>query len=214
MRRCLLGLSLLLLSACSRAPKYNVYVTGYTGGAPSSIPAGSRIAVIENPKATNPLLEQEIVAKVRRALAAQGFRSAPPSEADYAVLLRYGADSHLEHGEESTYVPGQTSTVKDSTGKVIGTVTGDASTVTVPTTYTRNVQWFTMTAVDGRLFRQSQPGKPIWIGETKSSDTNLDLRSVVDFLIVPTASAFGHNQPQTRSRIRGDDATVLALRTP
>jgi hypothetical protein len=215
MRRPLLYLALLLLAACSRPPRYNVYVTGYTaGGAWSSIPAGSRIAVLENPAAKNPLLEEEIVAKAQRALAARGFRPAPPNEADFVVTLRYGADSRVEHDEELKYAPGQDAVVKDSAGKVIATVTGPATYTWEPTSSTIELQWLTVTAVVGRQHREAKPGKPAWIGESKSSGTNLPLRSVLDYLIVPAASAFGRNQPQVRSVVDAEDATVRALRTP
>lgn len=60
----------------------------------------------------------------------------------------------------------------------------------------------------------AKQAKPVWIGKTKSSGSNLDLRSVVDFLIVPTASAFGHNQSQSFSVIRAPDASVRDLRMP
>jgi hypothetical protein len=215
MRRLLPCMFLLLLAGCSRPPRYNVYVTGYTaGGALSSIPAGSSIAVVENPGAKNPLLEEEIVAKARRALARRGFRTAPPGEADFVVTLRYGADSRVEHGEEMKYAPGQDAVVKDSTGKVVGTVTGSGTFAWEPTTSTTELQWLTLTALEGQLYRQSKPGKPAWIGESKSSGTNLDLRSVLDYLIVPAASVFGHNESQRRSVLRADDPTVRALRVP
>jgi hypothetical protein len=207
-----LSVVLVLVSGCSRPPRYSVYVTGYTGGAPSAIPAGARIAVVENPAARNPLLEQEVVSKARRALAAQGFRAAEPAEADVAVLLTYGTDARLEQSYDAQYVPGQTSTVKDSTGKIIGTVTGDASVAYHPTIATREVPWLTMTALDGRAYRESSPGKPVWIGESKSSGANLPLRSMIDYLLVPAASAFGRNQPQIRTLLRADDMSVAALR--
>jgi len=214
MRRSLLCLSVLALGGCSRLPQYNVYVTGYTGGAPTAIPAGSRIAVVENPKAANPLLEQEVVIKTRRVLAAQGFRAAEPAEADVAVMLTYGTDARLEQGYDAQYVPGQTSTVKDSAGKIIGTVTGDASVTYQPTIATQDVLWLTMTALDGQMYRESKAGKPVWIGESRSSGANLPLRSMIDFLLVPAAAAFGHNQQQSRAVLRADDTTVAALRVP
>jgi hypothetical protein len=212
MRGSLLFLSLLLLAACGRPPRYRVYVTGYTGGPPSSIPAGASVAVVENPAARNPLLEQEIVAKARRALATRGFRAGDPRDADVTVMLQYGTDNRVEHGEELRIVPGQTSTVKDSTGKVIGTVTGDLSVTTQPTVTDREFHWLTMTAIDGRLFRESGPGKPVWIGESKGA--GLPLRAMIDYLLVPAASAFGRNQQQSRAELRADDATVVALRAP
>ncbi|MFL5606985.1 MAG: hypothetical protein ACJ8AD_11110, partial [Gemmatimonadaceae bacterium] len=131
MRRCLLSLSFLLLPACARFTTYDVYVTGYTGGPPSTIAPGSSIAVVENPRARNPLLEQEVADKVRRALEAQGFRMAPAADAVAVVRLAYGTESVIDNHDELRFVPGQTSTVKDSTGKVIGTVTGDPSFISV-----------------------------------------------------------------------------------
>lgn len=203
-----------LLGACARPPRYDVYVTGYTGGAERAIPAGARIAVVENSSARNPLLEQEVVLKARRALEAKGFRVATPAEADVAVLLSYGNDQRVERDYDLEYVPAQTSTVKDSDGKVIGSVTGDASVRYQPTIAPRDVLWLTMTALDGRLYRESRSGKPVWIGESTTSGASLSLRSVIDYLLVPTASAFGRNQQQVRSVLRADDPTVTALRGP
>ena len=214
MRAPALLLFVAVLGACARPPRYDVYVTGYTGGAERAIPAGARIAVVENPSARNPLLEQEVVIKARRALEAVGFPAATPAEADVAVLVTYGSDRRMERDYDVEYVPAQTSTLKDSTGKVVGTVTGDASVRYQPTITPRDVLWLTMTALDGRLYRESKPGKPVWIGESFSSGANLPLRSMIDYLLVPTASAFGRNQQQVRSAFHANDPTVSVLRGP
>ena len=214
MRRLPLCTTLLLLGACFGPPKYNVYVTGYTGGAPSTIPDGARVTVVENPAAPNPLLEQEVVAKAQQVLAAEGFRIAAADEADIAVLLTYGTDARLQTTYEPQFIPGQTSVVKDSLGKVIGSVTGDATFTYQPNVATQDVLWLTMTAVDAHAYRASKRGKPVWIGESKSSGANLPLRSMIDYLLVPTAWAFGRNQAQERSVLRADDSTVIALRRP
>jgi hypothetical protein len=214
MRRSLVCLLPALLAGCVQPRTYSVYVTGYTGGAPTAIPIGSRVAVVENPAATNPLLEQEVVTKARRVLAAQGFTAATPAEADVAVMVTYGTDARVEQDHETQYVAGQTSTIKDSTGKVVGTVTGDGKVVTTPVIATRDILWLTMTALDGRSYRASTPGKPVWIGESKSSGANLPLRSMIDYLLVPAASAFGRNQAQSKTVLRADDTAVASLRVP
>ncbi len=206
--------SLLVVGGCARPPRYNVYVTGYTGGAPTAIPTDASVAVVENPNARNPLLEQEIVAKTRRALANQGFRTADARDANLVVMLQYGSDSRLEQGEQLRIDPGQRSTITDSTGKVVGTVTGDLTVSVQPTLETRDIRWLTMTAVDGPPYRESRPVKPVWIGEARSSGANLPLRELIDFLLVPTASAFGRNLPQRRTVLRADDPKVQALRAP
>jgi hypothetical protein len=214
MRRRLLALSLLLLAGCSRFTRYDVYVTGYTGGPPSTIPPGSSIAVVENPRARNPLLEQEVADKVRRALQAQGFRIAAPADAVASVMLAYGTRTAVDNSEELRFVPGQTSTVKDSTGKVIGSVTGDPSFVSVPTISTRSDAWLTLTAVPRRTGPDSASAKPLWIGESKITGANLPLRSMIDYLLVPAAANFGRNHLQTKEVLRADDLTVAALHVP
>jgi hypothetical protein len=59
-----------------------------------------------------------------------------------------------------------------------------------------------MAAVDSRAYRESKPVKPVWIGESKSSGAKLPLRSMIDYLLVPTASAFGRNQAQQPAKQR------------
>lgn len=214
MRRWLLSLTLLLLAGCSRFTRYDVYVTGYTGGPPSTIAPGSSIAVVENPRARNPLLEQEVADKVRRALEAQGFRMAPPADAMATVMLAYGTKTVVDNSEELRFVPGQTSTVKDSTGKVIGSITGDPSFVSQPITSTRNDTWLTLTAIPRRNGADSTTARPLWIGEAKSTGANLPLRSMIDYLLVPAAAHFGRNHLQTKEVLRADDVTVAALHAP
>jgi hypothetical protein len=211
MRRRLLSLSLFLLAGCSRFTRYDVYVTGYTGGPPSTIAPGSSIAVVENPRARNPLLEQEVANKVRQALQSQGFRMAPPADAVAIVTLAYGSKTVVDNSEEVRFVPGQTSTVKDSTGKVVGTVTGDPSFISLPTTSTRSDAWLTLTAIPRRTASDSTTAKPLWIGESKSSGANLPLRSMIDYLLVPAAANFGRNHLQTKEVLRADDQHVAAL---
>jgi hypothetical protein len=214
MRRCLLSLALLLLAGCARFTRYDVYVTGYTGGPPSTIAPGSSIAVMEDPRARNPLLEQEVADKVRRALQAQGFRMAAPADAVASVMLAYGTENVVDNHDEIRYIPGQTSTVKDSTGKVVGTITGDPSVVSLPTTSTRSDAWLTLTAIPHRTGRDSTTAKPIWIGESKSTGASLPLRSMIDYLLVPAVANFGRNHLQTKEVLRADDRSVAALRAP
>jgi hypothetical protein len=210
MRPCLLSF-LFLVAGCSRFSRYDVYVTGYTGGPPSTIAPGSSIAVVENPRARNPLLEQEVANKVRRALQAQGFRMAPPADAVAFVRLAYGTEAVVDSHDEVRFVPGQTSTVKDSTGKVIGSVTGDPSFISLPTTSTRSDPWLTLTAIPRRSGSDSTTAKPLWIGESKSTGANLPLRSMIDYLLVPAAANFGRNHLQTKEVLRADDLRVAAV---
>lgn len=102
--------------------------------------------------------------------------------------------------------------VKDSAGRVIGTVGTPGITVTEPMTYTLEQQWLTLTTFDGRQFRSARGGKPLWIGETKASQTNLDLRTALDYLVIPTVAAFGQNLPQTHAELHPEDPAVRVAR--
>jgi hypothetical protein len=204
----------LVIAACARPTRYDVFATGYTGGLASSIAPGTPVAVVHNPRARNPLLEQEVLAQVRTLLVSAGYPAAPIEQARVAVYVDYGAGSHAETRQSLTYVPGATTILRDSTGKQIGTATASDTWGTESETVHTLDRWLTMTAVDAAAFRAGQPVTPLWIGEATNSGANLDLRRMLGVLAVPAAERFGRNTLQARVTVRDDDTRVRPLQLP
>lgn len=200
----------LALAACARTPRYDLWATGYTGGAPATIAPGTTVALVPNPAAANPLLERELLGQLRQALVTAGYPEAPLDQARVAVFVDYGTGDHAETRATMNFVPPVSTTVTDSAGKTIGTATTAASIQWVPETTTRTDRWLTISAVGAPALRASGEKRWLWIGEVKSFGQNLDLRRTLGYMVVPAARIFGTNADQTRVRLTEDDVMRVA----
>ncbi|MDB4887661.1 MAG: hypothetical protein JWN79_3099 [Gemmatimonadetes bacterium] len=207
-------LACLAAAACTHPARYDVFAAGYTGGVASSIAPGTPVTVVHNPRVTNPLLEQEVLAQLRTLLASAGYPSAPIDQARVAIFVDYGTGSHAETRHSLTYVPGATTILRDSSGKQIGTATASDTFGTEAETVHTLDRWLTMTAVDAGAFRAGQPAMPLWIGEATNSGATLDLRRMLHVLTVPAAERFGRNTQQARVTLAADDARIGAPPLP
>ena len=76
---------------CAAGATYRVQVNGYTGASqPAALAPGSSFFVITNKEAQNPLLEEEIKAKINKLLQNQGYSLAPQDKAEYFIFFTYG----------------------------------------------------------------------------------------------------------------------------
>jgi len=204
----------LAFAGCARFHTVDVYATGYTGGTPTTIQPGTAIALLPSAKAPNPLLEQEVLAHLTRLFSDAGYPVAPLDQARVAVWVDYGAGQHPETNYGSTYTPGTTTAVLDSAGKQVGTVSTPGTWASTSEVVSVNETWLRLTAVDAGSAADTRAAKPLWIGESRNTGANVELRRLLGFLAVPAIERFGRNTAQARVVLRESDPRVPSLPAP
>lgn len=193
-RRITYGLLVLLITgtaiSCGLVGGQRVYVeaNGYTRG--ETIPvSGKRIYVESSEKSVNPLLEEEVAKKIKRALTLKGYSPVENlSEADYRLDYEYGIDK----GQVITKTTGGS-----SPGTQLNIFSGQLETVQVTDVSTSSYTLFTRQLMlrlsPIQNLTQSQPPKPLWVGEAVSRGSKNDLRNIIDFLIAASVNHLGQN---------------------
>lgn len=138
-----------------------VKVTGYRDNAQPKIPAGSSLWVVEDEKASNPLLEREVAGKIGRLLQSKGYTLTYFQQADYAVGFGYGM------GQAPADVSGYT----DIFGK---------THVSSSDQYRR---WLGMRVLDLKNGREQKKRIIVWECRSFSVGSSGDLRTVLDYLL-------------------------------
>jgi hypothetical protein len=202
----LLGLAVLCATGCT--PSYRVYVNAYSeiGTPPAKdVP----IAVMSDPKAHNPVLSDQIKAKVERLLRNEGYNVAPVDKATYRLSFQLG----MRSGEVIGYVPYRESYWGGYGGWHRGHGYGFGYTTMAPYVDTYFDQYLTM-----RL-AQAQPGEPnegkvVWVGEAVLQTENADIRRTSDYLLVADLQEFGlDTRGQAVITIREDDPRIQDIAT-
>jgi hypothetical protein len=187
---------LLFLVGCG-VTRYVVQANGYLDPrAPVSLAPGAAMAVVENPKARNPLLEKEIAAKINRLLAAHGYRVVPYEQADYYLFFLYGIGP--PEAAAATGPP-----VSVGLGIGVGTWHGGGGFIGLGTPYPYYPyaypaepvygRWLTLKVVEAKPYRQSGQAPALWVGEARSVGTSSDLREVINALLLAAFQQFGKN---------------------
>lgn len=189
-----LGVAFLLLMACGCATgtTYRVQVNGYTEAPqPAALAPGTSFFVITNPEAKNPLLEQEVKAKISKLLENQGYSLADKDKADYYVLFTYGMGAPQSVGV--TPDVGWGVGVGWGYWPVYGGVYwpnwgyGPSQIVTL---YDR---WLQLNVVEGKQQRATGKSPPVWVGEARSTGESQDLREIMNSLLLAVFEQFGKN---------------------
>lgn len=169
-----------LLWSCIATTHHVVEVNGYTGGKPD-IKNIKTIIISTNPKAQNPLLEEEIARKISNALISKGYTiSNDPKKSEYILLFNYG----IGHGRTYTETYSYDGTrLNIRTGKLEPTTEVGSS---VRTEYTRHL---TLKLYESSTL--SEDSKPIWVGEVYSTGNSSDMRKVINYLIRGAVAHFG-----------------------
>ena len=191
---------------------YSVKVNGYTGpGATGEIKSGGTFFVMENKEAKNPLLEQEIRAKIAKLLETRGYPVTTRfDKADYYLFFNYGMGEprnvtvvtpdygwgwgmgfggpgwYSMSGPWVTYAPSATSTIYD--------------------------RWLLINVVEGPAYRADKTSRPVWVGEAKSLGASSDLREVLNYLLVANFQQFGKNTGKAITvDLKQNDPAVFSL---
>ncbi len=213
--RSLLFLVGLAVAGCAPAT-YRVAVNGYVGGtAPLALTPGAGFFVIENKAAQNPLLEQEIRAKINNLLEAHGYELAPFEKADYYLLFSYGIGQGQTVGVTMPdYYP--------SWG--IGFGSGYPLSYSLlwpgylpympyyPTTLYD--KWLLINVIEGKVYREQRKFNTLWVGDARSRGPAADLRVVVNYLLLADFKEFGQNTGKAiKVEISEDDLGLKKLET-
>ncbi len=201
----LLGLAVLCAAGCT--PTYRVYVNAYSQlGTPPAreVP----IAVVTNPKTPNPVLGDQIKAKIERLLRNDGYSVALSDKAEYRLTFELG----MRTGEVVGYMP-----YRDYYWGGYGgwhhRGYGFGYTAMAPYVDTFFDQWLTI-----RL-AQAKPGDPnegkvIWVGEAVMQTEQADIRRAADYLLVADMQEFGlDTRGQAVITIREDDVRIQDIQT-
>ncbi len=195
----LLGLAVFCAAGCT--PAYQVYVNGYSelGSPPArEVP----IAVITDPKARNPVLGDQIKAKIERLLRNEGYNVVAPPEAQYRLSFQLG----MRTGEVIGYAPYREFYWGGYGWRHGGYGFGYTSMAPYIDTYFN--QWLMM-----RL-AQANPGDPnegkvVWVGEAVMETEDPDVRRTADYLLVACLQEFGlDTRGQREITIREDDPRI------
>ncbi len=195
---CLVGL---LTAGCTAL--VNVSVNGYTRGEPALL-SGKHVFIAKNEKASNPLLDEEVRSKLKRALTMKGFIAVDsPGEAALRLEYDYGVDQGRTFTEVTSSQDYQLNVFSGQFESVSHT-SSDTTTV-----FTRKLF---LRLYDSHGVTVSQPPTPVWVGEVTSRGSSSDLRRVIDFLIVAGVEHLGQNTGrEMRRRYTFDEDPISSL---
>lgn len=193
-------ISLFALTLMGCAAKYHVGVTTYQSPHLAFPPPGldHRIAVVTESRPDEPLLEEEVKAKVEGLLRRRGYAVGSLNEANYVLAASFAIDDGREH---------LTSNVLYSSKGVTA----------IPYSYTSFTRFLGLDLLGRdrwvRAGREDAPDAIVWRATAYSSGSSSDLRSVIDYLLVATFEHFGEDTGrQVRTTLRDGDKRVRELR--
>ena len=205
----LLGLLSIAMFGCTPARMYQVQVNGYADRAAPLLAPGVSLFVIEDQKAQDPRLEQEIKDKIDNLLVKHGYLIAPYDKAQFYLFFTYGL------GTSGTV------TVAGPIGPGRGW-SGFGYSAYLPAQYgpyamdTLDLydRWLRLAVVEGKYYREAGKPRALWVGEARSTGTSSDLREVLSPLLIAAFEQFGKNTGKALvTRIKQNDPRVRELET-
>lgn len=212
--RLLIGVLLLAPISCatSSTRPYQVTLNAYHRQAESAQSA-NRVHLVPNPQNPNPLLDEEVRAKLAGALQARGYSVVGFEDADLYILADVGIGMPREVATVArVWTPDQTTTVKDALGREVGSLSTPGTASAVRSSAQVFDRWLNIVAIDGGAFRATKEVRVAWQGEARSSGSSSDLRFVANFMLVPMAEYFGRSSDREVSYTMSEaDERVLAM---
>ena len=217
------------LFGCSRI--YKIQANAFLG-IPKKIPMGASFVVAERKDISNPLFEREIKSKIEKLLIKNGYTIEDENNAEYGLIFDYAINDGtqvtyavpVDHPGETIYHSGNisygmqgrysSSESYSGGGSYSGTTKIPGYTSYVPasaTLYTRGLLICVFNSEEAKL--KGAEAKPAWMCITESTGTSLDLRDVVDYLLVATFKYFGQNTGRKiQTNLYDDNIEVQQLR--
>lgn len=217
MRLLVFALLVLTASGCV-STRFNVNVDGYASRNALAIPDGAQLHVMPNPNASNPLLDEEVRAKVEVLLEEREFKIVSFDVAEYIVMATYAiGDPRQVSVVNPVWVPGTTTTVSTPAQGTVATATTTGRVGYVRGTANVNDRYLTIAAVHKERIQDWSPDDGAvpwsWFCQTFSSGSSSDLRKVLDYMLVPTIEQFGRNTGgRVQVTLQENDRRVLRLR--
>ena len=189
-----LAVLLLILSACTTFHEVNV--NGYLGKKHIAI-EGKKIYVHRDIQAENPLLENEIIVKVKNALKIKGYKPVDNlTDSDYVLLVLYDSKGRTEMYTAPDYT--------------LDPYSNQFEQATFQ--YTQEVfrQRLILNLYQSKVIMKNF--KPVWRGEIYSESDSSDFREVINALIVVGFEHFGEDtQSEKQYKIFSRDRRLEAL---
>lgn len=208
-----LALFCLLAGGCA---SYSVTVNGYLDkSSTEGLPAGTAIHVVENPQASNLLLQREIALKIEELLQGAGYSRAPYEKASLLLLFEYGVNPGHVKVEAISQLRGEPSMAATSYRDPSSTVplydVPSGATI-VPSLHTVYGKWLSVKVVEGEAYRSDGQVRQIWVGEATLETESADLREAVDYMLVALFENFGlDTRRRLKVRLDAKDPRVIEI---
>ncbi len=205
-----IGLSWSLIACASYEVRVDTYLAEGT-----SLREDASIAVVTNAEASNPILEAEVKAKLGRLLTARGIQPGPEETAQFGLMASYSiSDPQMASVAAPTWQPGGTflTTTGGTSGSLYSTIHVPVYSTWSSSTVTRYTASLSLMLFDLESFRQSGQVDPKWIGNARTTSESSDLRTLVNYLLVPLVDLIGQDTSRQISiEMRAKDARVGEL---
>jgi hypothetical protein len=189
---------LCVISACVVAgctQSYSVLVNGYAETT-KPVPDNARIYVFADPNSENPILDNQIKAKIVKFLADSNYLPIDDVNSEYRLVFKYGALAQQELDYEYIGAGAGLNGYSSVTG--IGTLRY------IPTLRYVWSQWLKVRVYRGNTL--------VWLGRAEASQYYKDERQAIDYLVVALFSRFGQDiKKQEVLTINKDDPRLLEL---
>jgi hypothetical protein len=211
----------LLTTGCMT--RYDVGVTSYLAD-DVPFPTASKdtkIAVVTGSYPEEPLLEKEVKRKIEYLVAQRGYGIGSVEEADYILSAFFAIDDGTtKTGTRAVHHSGGTSRTQiyTSSGQwATATTRHPGYTTYQPYSYTYFARYLGINLYERdrwvRSREEDSADAIAWRARTVSSGSSSDLRSAIDYLLVPTFERFGEDTgKRKRIALREGDKRVKELR--
>ncbi|MDI6852264.1 MAG: DUF4136 domain-containing protein [Deltaproteobacteria bacterium] len=196
------------------AATYQVKVNGYSDPAtPARFEPGATFFVMDNKESKNPLLDNEIKAKINTLLERRGFSIAPFEKARYYLFFSYGLGS-----SQGARVAMPDYSIGFGLGYGYYSPHYDflfwPGYAYYPGYYAEPLydRWLLINVVEGQHYRDTGKFRTVWVGETRSTGTSSDIREVINPLLLAAFTQFGQDTGKAVTvDVRKDDPRMRQL---
>lgn len=200
----------LLFSSCTH--NYNISIDSYKDKEiiPHGFSKESSFAVIPS---ENSMLAKEIAGKIETLLKERGYVVTNKENCQYQLNFDFGIESKTETVTVAKTIPGPTKTkrgqMRDKEGKKSTSFEEETET-SATVVYVPEERTFFNKKINVHVYDKNN--KEVWSAEAFNSGYNGNLRSMVNYLLVPLFNNFGSNK-NTWIEVPENDLAVQKLKS-